>query len=151
MVSFTFFIIWLIPSAVAKNIETMLVARFFDGLAGSAFLSVAGGTVGDLFSREHLQAPMMIFTAAPFIGPSLGPLLGGFINENVSWRWTFYVLIIWSAAMLASIAFFVPETYHPVLLKGKAIKLRKETGEERWKAPMEKVSLISKSTLFIIN
>lgn len=39
IVSFTFFVIWLIPCAVAKNIETMLVARFFDGLAGSAFLS----------------------------------------------------------------------------------------------------------------
>lgn len=141
LVSFSFFLIWLIPSAVAKNITTMLVARFFDGLSGSAFLSVAGGTVGDLFNKQQLQAPMMIFTASPFIGPSIGPLLGGFINESVSWRWTFYVLIIWSGAMLASIAFFVPETYHPVLLRNKARKLRKETGEERWKAPLEKVSL----------
>ena len=52
-------------------------------------------------------------------------------------RWTFYVLIIWSAVMLALIAAFVPETYHPVLLRHKAIKLRKETGEEKWKAPIE--------------
>ena len=35
------------------------------------------------------------------------------------------------------IAAFVPETYHPVLLRRKAIKLRKETGEQRWKAPIE--------------
>jgi multidrug resistance protein len=141
IISFAFFLIWLIPSAVAQNIQTMLIARFFDGLAGSAFLSVAGGTVGDLFNREQLQAPMMIFTAAPFIGPSVGPLLGGFINQNTSWRWTFYVLIIWTAAMLASIICFVPETYHPVLLRNKARKLRKETGDERWKAPLEKVSV----------
>ena len=46
----------------------MLVARFLDGLAGSAFLSVAGGTVGDLFRNEDLHAPMMIYTASPFIG-----------------------------------------------------------------------------------
>lgn len=139
IISFAFFLIWLIPSAVARNIQTMLIARFFDGLAGSAFLSVAGGTVGDLFNREQLQAPMMIFTASPFIGPALGPLVGGFINENTSWRWTFYVLIIWSAALLAGITLFVPETFHPVLLRNKARKLRKETGEERWKAPLEKV------------
>ena len=50
--SFTFFLIWLIPCAVARNIETMLIARFFDGLAGSAFLSVAGGTVGDMFAKH---------------------------------------------------------------------------------------------------
>lgn len=42
----------MIPCAVAQNIQTMLVARFLDGLAGSAFLSVAGGTVGDMFGKH---------------------------------------------------------------------------------------------------
>lgn len=52
----------------------MIVSRFFNGLAGSAFLSVAGGTVGDLFDRHELSAPMMLYTASPFVGPELGPL-----------------------------------------------------------------------------
>lgn len=69
ILGYAFFTIWLIPSAVAQNIQTMLVARFFDGLGGSAFLSVAGGTVGDMFSKESLAAPMMIYSAAPFLGP----------------------------------------------------------------------------------
>lgn len=60
--SFAFFTIFLIPSAVAKNIQTMLVFRFFDGVAGSAFLSVAGGTVADMFEKAELGAPMMVFT-----------------------------------------------------------------------------------------
>lgn len=59
---------------MAKNIETMIVGRFFNGLAGSAFLSVAGGTVGDMFDRHELGAPMMIYTASPFVGPEIGPL-----------------------------------------------------------------------------
>jgi len=67
-VSLVFFIIWLVPCAVAPNIQTMLVARFFDGVAGSAFLSVAGGTVGDMFARHELQAPMMIFTGKRMLG-----------------------------------------------------------------------------------
>ena len=37
------------------------------------------------------------------------------------------------------VLFFVPETYHPVLLHNKAQMLRKETGEERWKARIEKI------------
>lgn len=118
----------------------MLIARFLDGLSGSAFLSVAGGTVGDMFNREELELPMLIYTGSPFIGPSIGPLIGGFINQYTNWRWTFYVLLIWSAANLGMICLLVPETYHPVLLRNKARKLRKETGDERWKAPMEKTN-----------
>ena len=56
----------------------MLVARFFDGVAGSAFLSVAGGTVGDMFARHELQAPMMIFTGMRMLGwppASIRPVL----------------------------------------------------------------------------
>ncbi len=139
VVSFFFFLVWLIPCALAKNIGTELVGRFIDGVAGSAFLSVAGGTVGDMFTKNELQAPMMIFTASPFIGPPVGPIFAGFINQYTSWRWTFYVLLIWSAVMLALIAAFVPETYHPVLLRHKAIRLRKETRDEKWKAPIEKL------------
>ncbi|KAG4438106.1 hypothetical protein IFR05_006427 [Cadophora sp. M221] len=137
-VSFSMFLIWLIPSAVAKNIQTMLIARFLDGLSGSAFLSVAGGTVGDMFNREQLQLPMLIYTASPFVGPSLGPLIGGFINQYTDWRWTFYVLLIWSGANLGMIMLFVPETYHPILLRNKARQLRQETGDERWKSSMDR-------------
>ncbi|KAG7286124.1 hypothetical protein NEMBOFW57_008427 [Staphylotrichum longicolle] len=138
--SFAGFIIWIIPSAVAKNIETMIIARFFQGLAGSAFLSVSGGTVGDLFTRDTMLAPMAIFALAPFIGPSTGPLVGGLINTYTNWRWTHYVLLIWAGVLLVTIALFVPETYHPVLLKEKAKKIRKETGDDRWRAPIEKTT-----------
>ncbi|OQE25142.1 hypothetical protein PENSTE_c006G10182 [Penicillium steckii] len=139
MVSFSLFLIWLIPCAVAKNIQTMLVCRFFNGLSGAAFLSVAGGTVGDMFDRQELGFPMMLYTASPFIGPEVGPLVGGFINDFTTWRWTFYVLLIWTGVLLVSMTLFVPETYHPVLLRRKARKLRQETGDDRWKAPIEKL------------
>ncbi|KAK5701999.1 hypothetical protein LTR97_004817 [Elasticomyces elasticus] len=148
LAAFGMFFIWLIPCAVAPNAATMLVARFFDGLAGSAFLSVAGGTVGDMFTRETLSMPMMIYTASPFVGPQLGPVIGGFINQYTNWRWSvsheynhlsFYVLLIWAGIQWISIFFFVPETYAPVLLRRKAIKLRKETGDQNWKAPIEKM------------
>lgn len=111
LVAWTMYVIWIIPQAVAQNIQTMIVTRFLDGFAGSTFLAVSGGTVGDLFARNELQYPMQIFTIAPFIGPCAGPLIGGFINYNVDWRWTYYVLIIWSFGLLMAIIFLVPETY----------------------------------------
>ncbi|KAK2782433.1 hypothetical protein FQN53_009771 [Emmonsiellopsis sp. PD_33] len=123
--------------AIGSNIQTMLIGRLFSGIAGSAFLSVAGGTVGDMFARHELGAPMMIYAASPFIGPELGPLLGGFICDNTSWRWAFYILLIWAGATLVAIFLFVPETYHPVLHRRKAVRLRQETGNERWRAALE--------------
>ena len=52
-------------------------------------------------------------------------------------RWSFYVLLIWSGVQLALVAFLVPETYHPVLLRNKARKIRKDSGDEKWQAPIE--------------
>ena len=54
-------------------------------------------------------------------------------------RWTFWVLLIWTGVQLLLVIFIVPETYMPVLLRREAVKLRKETGEERWYAPIEKM------------
>jgi MFS family permease len=79
------FVIWLIPCAVAQNIQTMIIGRFFDGFAGSAFLAVAAGSVVDLFDPTEIQFPMMIYTASPFLGPAVGPIIGGFINQFTTW------------------------------------------------------------------
>lgn len=80
-----FFLVWNIPCALAHNIQTLLVGRFLAGMAGSASLTVAGGTVGDLFIPTQIQAPMMLFTISPFVGPTLGPVIGGFISQFASW------------------------------------------------------------------
>lgn len=65
IVSLFRFVVLLVPCALAPNIQTMLVARFLNGLAGAAFSSVAGGTVEDLFTKHTLQAPMLTYTASP--------------------------------------------------------------------------------------
>jgi hypothetical protein len=53
----------------------MLVARFLDGLSGSAFLSVAAGSVADLFLPRHIQFPMMLYTVCPFIGQFISSMI----------------------------------------------------------------------------
>ncbi|CAI7621111.1 unnamed protein product [Penicillium pancosmium] len=107
----------------------MLAGRMLGGLTSAAFQSVAGGTIGDLFTRETLQLPMMVYTATPFAGPVLGPLLGGFINSFASWRWSFYVIIIWSASLWVITILFMKETYAPVLLRKKALHSQTTPGE----------------------
>lgn len=87
---------------------------------------------------------MMVFTASPFMGPSIGPLIGDFVVFGAGWRWVFYIMIIWTFTMLSLIVFFVPETYAPVLLRWKAQRLRKQTGNTTLYAPIE---LIERSVI----
>lgn len=118
--------------------ETLIVTRFFGGLTGSSFLSVAGGMVGDIFHTDDIQRPMVPVSLAPFIGPSIGPILGGFINFYLDWRWTYYIALIWATFVWVGIILAAPETYHPILLKAKAQKLRDAAGDSRYWAPADK-------------
>ncbi|TFY69956.1 hypothetical protein EVG20_g2924 [Dentipellis fragilis] len=125
-VSFFLFFAFSWPVAFAPNIVVYLVFRFLTGYCGAAFLSVAGGSTDGCL---HDFA---------FHRPELGPLFSGFINQNTSWRWTYYVLIIWSFIQFAALWLIVPETYIPVILKKKAQKLRKTTGNPDYWAPIER-------------
>lgn len=64
-------------------------------------------------------------------------MIGGFINYNIHWRWTWYLLLIWAGVVLVAISVLVPETYAPVVLRDKAKKKRAETGDDSWKAKLE--------------
>ncbi|PSR73609.1 hypothetical protein PHLCEN_2v10528 [Hermanssonia centrifuga] len=86
---------------------------FMTGFFSSAFLSVAGGSVSDLFDNHKVGVPVALYALSPFIGPMLGPLVSGFINQ------------------------LVPETYEPVLRQRKAKKLRQATGDDRYYAPLD--------------
>jgi len=82
----------------------------------------------------------MLYSGSPFLGPATAPLFGGALNYYINWRWSFWILLIWTAIQSVLIYFLIPETYHPVLLRRKARKLRKDTGNEQWQAPIEKMS-----------
>ena len=58
-------------------------------------------------------------------------------NDMLTKPRSFWILVIWSGVLWLVLILFVPETYAPVLLRRKAIKLRKETGDSRWRAPIE--------------
>ncbi|KAF7975148.1 hypothetical protein HWV62_10315 [Athelia sp. TMB] len=134
--SYAAFFAFSFPLAFAPDFATFLVFRFITGLCGSAFLSVAGGSVSDMFPNRSVANPMAVYTLSPFMGPILGPLLGGFINQNTSWRWTYRVQIIWVFVELMALLAFVPETYAPVLLKWKAAHLR-ATSDARYHCPLD--------------
>ena len=46
---------------------------------------------------------MAVYTISPFAGPVFGPLISGFINQHLHWRWTYYVQLVWCFAELVAI------------------------------------------------
>lgn len=123
-------VIFIIPCAVSKNIATLLVCRAIDGIAFSAPMTIIGGTLADLWKTEERGVPMAAFSAAPFIGPAIGPLVGGFLSDALGWRWLYWIQLILSGFVYILITFTVAETYAPTILARRAKKLRAETGEK---------------------
>lgn len=64
-------------------------------------------------------------------GPVVGPIIGGFIYQSLGWRWNNWVVLI-ASGFFGALGLFNPETYAPILLRRRAAKLRKETGDERY-------------------
>ncbi|CZT10232.1 related to multidrug resistance protein [Rhynchosporium agropyri] len=71
---------------------------------------------------------MAAFSAAPFIGPAIGPLVGGFLSDAAGWRWLYWIQPIMAAIVWVVITFFIPETYAPTILAARAKILRASTG-----------------------
>jgi len=88
-----------------------------------------------------------IYSLAPLLGPAVGPVAGGFITENTTWRWVFYATCIADALIQVSGLFFLQETYAPKLLAIKAKKMRKETGNELLHTEFESPELTLKVKL----
>lgn len=81
-----------------------------------------------MFSARERALAISLFSLAPFAGPCLGPISGGFLGLKASWRWLFWLCAIFSGICYVA-GCFVPETYAPVLLRRRAARLEKETGE----------------------
>jgi MFS family permease len=113
----------------SQNMATVIVLRFFAGSFGSSPLTNAGGVVADVFPARERGLAMSIFAAAPFLGPAVGPVIGGFLGEAAGWRWLTGFLAAFSGLCLFLGAFCVPETYSPVLLRKRAEALSKKTGK----------------------
>src|ERR1700712_5777358 len=77
----------------ASNIWMLIAFRFLQGIGGGALLSVSQAIVFELFPKEKQNIASALFGVGVFMGPTIGPTLGGFITEYYSWQWIFYINI----------------------------------------------------------
>ncbi|KAK6460106.1 major facilitator superfamily domain-containing protein [Scheffersomyces coipomensis] len=108
----------------STNMRTILVLRFFCGYFLSPALSIAGGTISEIWASDpqELGTAVALFCLAPFLGPTIGPVIGGFAAENKGWKWSAsYILLMFSGLILPCLL-IIPETYKPIILERRAKK-----------------------------
>ncbi|KAJ5913989.1 MFS general substrate transporter [Penicillium tannophilum] len=128
IISFALYTIFQIPCALSPNIGGLLACRFLSGVFSSSGLSLAGGTIADIWNIEERGMAIAYFAAAPYCGPVLGPIVAGWINVGTGRLDLFFWTNMAFAGVLMILIGLVPETYAPLILKQRAAKLRKETG-----------------------
>ncbi|KAF2144207.1 uncharacterized protein K452DRAFT_223480 [Aplosporella prunicola CBS 121167] len=150
---FFIFAIFQIPVAVAQNVQTIMLCRFFGGFFGCAPLAIVGGALADFWNPVDRGIAVCVFAGATFIGPVAGPIAGGFITmSHLGWRWTAYITAILGFGIGAIGFLFIPETFAPVLLQRRARKLRFETGNwalhsKKDETPVDMRSIVRKYLL----
>jgi MFS family permease len=123
--------------ALAPSLNSLVALRFLQGLAASCSSSHGGGTIADLIPIQRRGAVTSGYTCALLFGPTLGPIFGAYLTKARGWRWVFWVIAIVNAGVTLIYMLTCRETYAPVLLKWKANKLRKETGNSRLRGQAE--------------
>ena len=125
------FSIFQVSTATGKDIQTVLLSRFFGGVFGSCPVTVVGAVFADMFGSETRGAAIAVFSMMAFTGPLLGPVAGSFITaSDLGWRWAEYVTALMGFLAFVLCVLFLEETYPPVILIGKAARLRRIT--ENW-------------------
>lgn len=122
------FSIFSIAVAVGKDLQTVLICRFFGGFMGACPLTVVGAVFADMFNNKQRGIAITVFSIAVFSGPLLAPFIGGFIDMSyLGWRWTEYITAIMGFTGLGLSLIFMEETYPPIILVNKASELRRRT------------------------
>ncbi|KAJ4418219.1 hypothetical protein N0V82_005693 [Gnomoniopsis sp. IMI 355080] len=121
--------IFTIASAVAKDIQTLIICRFFAGVCGASQFTVVPGVLADIFDNTYRGVAISVYALTVFGGPFIAPFTGGFIASSyLGWRWTLYIPAFLSFANGAVSLFYLRESYAPCLLIAKAASLRRQTG-----------------------
>ncbi|KAG5418218.1 hypothetical protein I9W82_003745 [Candida metapsilosis] len=130
-------------TATAKDLQTIMLCRFFAGFLGSAPVVVSAAVMVDITRAKTRGIGMAIFGSMLFGSVMIASIIGGFIvkNPKLGWRWTSYMSGIIGSLGLALNVFALEETHHPVLLARKAELLRRKTGNWGIYAPHDDVSL----------
>ena len=119
--------IWQIPVALAPNFATIMVGRTLGGLS-SAGGSVTLGMIADMWESDTQQYAVAFVVFSSVGGSILGPVIGGFVEAFLPWRWCIWIQLIFGGFVQLLHLVLVPETRTTIMMD-KIAKKRRKSGE----------------------
>jgi DHA2 family multidrug resistance protein len=118
IVSIVGFTVASVLCGIAQSLDQIVIFRLLQGMFGAALVPLSQSVMFDIYPVEKRGAAMSMFGMGVMIGPVLGPILGGWLTENYSWRWVFYINVPFGILATIGLLIFLKETSH-----SKSVKL----------------------------
>jgi EmrB/QacA subfamily drug resistance transporter len=106
------FVIGSISCATSHTLGELIVARVLQGVGGSMLLPIGRLAVLRSVPADQYVAALTFVSIAGQIGPLLGPTLGGWFTQTISWHWIFLINVPIGVAGLAATHYFLPRDHH---------------------------------------
>jgi MFS transporter, DHA2 family, multidrug resistance protein len=97
-------------AGAAPSLVFIVIARFLQGLAGGPLVPLSQATMMETFPAHQRGMAMAIWGIGIMFAPIVGPTLGGFITDNWSWRWVFYINVPVGALAILLAWLFLPDS-----------------------------------------
>lgn len=130
IVTYAFFLLMIIPQALAQNFATLVVTRFFSGGCVALLANTISSVIPDIWSDDKARSvPIGLYIMLYLTGSTLGPpMFAGVMQHIGNWRWIFYIQLIIYGAFFPFFILTIKETRGTVILKRRAKRMRKSTG-----------------------
>jgi MFS transporter, DHA2 family, multidrug resistance protein len=96
----------------AHSLAILVFWRVVQGIGGGALLTVSQAVLLETFPPEEAGTAMALFGLGVMVGPTIGPTLGGWITDNYSWPWIFYINVPLGFIAAFMIATYVHDSEH---------------------------------------